>query len=107
MDLLLKRAEELAASKASRMGIVTNGTSSFQRNFDFICGAAVHIVECVDIQLRASLGLLTHEQGTALRQAGFTRFHRNLETAASDSVLREWGNLVFSAGLAASWSGTT
>lgn len=82
-DSLILRAEELAASKVSRMGIVTSGTFPSPKDFDCICEAAARIMERVNIQLCASLGLLSQEQGIALRQAGFTRYHHNLETSES------------------------
>ena len=83
MDSLLKRAEELAKSNVRRMGIVTSGTSPSPKDFDCICEAAACIMERVDIKLCASLGLLSREQGAALRQAGFSRYHHNLETSES------------------------
>ena len=82
-DSLLRQAEYLANAKARCMGIVTSGTAPTQKDFSNICEAASHIRARVDIRLCASLGLLTQEQGIALRQAGFTRYHHNLETAES------------------------
>lgn len=83
INSLLERAEKLAASKVDRMGIVISGTSPSQRDFDCICEAVARIVKRVDIQLCASLGLLSQEQGVALRQAGVIRYHHNLETSES------------------------
>ena len=82
-DALLRRAEELVAAKADRMGIVTSGGAPSSKDFEAICEAAAYITKRVDIRLCASLGILSREQGIALKQAGFSRYHHNLETAAS------------------------
>ena len=77
-DELLRRAEELA-----RFGIVTSGTALDERELDSLCAAAERILRNVDIRLCGSLGMLTEERGRRLKEAGFTRYHHNLETAAS------------------------
>lgn len=83
VDELLHRAEELARAGVSRFGIVTSGTALADRELDSLCAAAEHILRNVDIRLCGSLGMLTEERGRRLKQAGFTRYHHNLETAAS------------------------
>ena len=85
-DTLLKRAEELAATQVDRMGIVTSGVSPSQQDVDRLCEAASLITKRVGIKLCASFGRLGREQGIALRQAGFSRYHHNLETSASYSL---------------------
>jgi biotin synthetase len=82
-EALLQRAEYLATTGTGRMGIVTSGTAPSEKDFDSLCEAASRIRASVDIRLCASLGLLNREQGLALRQAGFGRYHHNLETAES------------------------
>lgn len=82
-DELLRRAEELARAGVSRFGIVTSGTALADRELDSLCAAAEHILRNVDIRLCGSLGMLTEERARRLKQAGFTRYHHNLETAAS------------------------
>ncbi|MEG2140227.1 MAG: biotin synthase BioB [Bilophila sp.] len=80
---LLARAQELAAAGVARFGIVTSGTTPSEADIDALCEAATVILATVDIKLCASLGLLTSERALRLRQAGFTSYHHNLETAGS------------------------
>lgn len=80
---LLRRAEALARSGAARFGIVASGTAPTEAELDRLCAAATRITREVDIQLCGSLGQLTPERAVRLRQAGFTSYHHNLETAAS------------------------
>ena len=82
-DELLRRAEELARAGVSRFGIVTSGTALDERELDSLCAAAERILRNVDIRLCGSLGMLTEERGRRLKEAGFPRYHHNLETAAS------------------------
>lgn len=81
-EKLLERAALLADAGVTYMGIVTSGTGPTQRDFAAICEAAAYITERVGIRLCASLGVLHPEQATALKQAGFTSYHHNLETSA-------------------------
>lgn len=82
-EKLLKRAETLAKAGVNYMGVVTSGASPTGRDFDRICRAARRISQAVGIRLCASLGLLANDQAVALRQAGFTSYHHNLESARS------------------------
>jgi biotin synthase len=82
-EVLLAKAEELAAVGARYMGIVISGPAPTDRELDKLCAGAVKIRAQTDIHLCASLGLLRPGQAEALRQAGFTSYHHNLETAGS------------------------
>ena len=82
-EKLLLQAESFAAAGLRFMGIVTSGACPTPRDFEHICEAARHIRARVDIRLCASLGFLRPQQANALRQAGFTGYHHNLETAQS------------------------
>jgi biotin synthase len=82
-DVLLAKAEELAAFGARYMGVVISGTAPTDRELDKLCDSAARIRAQTDIRLCASLGILRPGQAEALRQAGFTSYHHNLETAAS------------------------
>jgi biotin synthase len=82
-DALLARAEELVSLGAHYMGIVMSGTAPSGRELDALCGVAAKIRARTGIRLCASLGLLRPGQAEALRQAGFTTYHHNLETARS------------------------
>ena len=82
-DALLARAEELASMGAHYMGIVMSGTAPSDRELDALCGVAAKIRARTTIRLCASLGILRPGQAEALKQAGFTSYHHNLETAGS------------------------
>lgn len=80
---LLRRAEALAEAGAARFGIVTGGTALTDADLDALCEALARIRREVPIRLCGSLGMLTPERARRLREAGLTRYHHNLETAAS------------------------
>ena len=80
---LLEHAEFLAKSGVGYMGIVTSGAGPSPQDFEKICLAAERISGEVGIKLCASLGLLEDGQALALKQAGFTSYHHNLESARS------------------------
>jgi biotin synthase len=82
-DTLLARAEQLARAGVTYMGVVTSGVGPDKRDFERICRAAGRISREVGIRLCASLGLLAEGQALALKQAGFTSYHHNLECARS------------------------
>lgn len=80
-DALLAKAEELAKAGARYMGIVISGTGPTDADFARLLEDAPRIIAASGIRLCASLGLLTAGQARQLRQAGFTSYHHNLETA--------------------------
>ena len=80
---LVNRALELADAGADRYGIVTSGNTVNERELDRLCEAAQQIAARTGLKLCASLGQLTPERATRLRQAGFSSYHHNLETAES------------------------
>lgn len=82
-EMLLRRAEELAAAGAARFGIVTSGTALNEREVDAVCAAVQRITAEVGIRVCGSLGQVNAEQAKRLVQAGLRRYHHNLETAAS------------------------
>jgi biotin synthase len=82
-DVLLERAQLLAQSGVDYMGIVSSGVGPAMRDLEHICRAAERIRQEFDIKLCASLGLLEQGQALALKQAGFTSYHHNLECARS------------------------
>jgi biotin synthase len=82
-EKLLGRASELAERGVTRMGIVVSGAGPSQEDFEHICAAARLIREEVNIELCASLGLLTLDKARQLKEAGFGSYHHNLETAHS------------------------
>lgn len=87
---LLKEEEFFAAAKkakeagAVRFSIVTSGRGqSREDDFENICKALRRIRNELGMEVCASLGILTLEQAKALKEAGVSRFHSNLETSAS------------------------
>lgn len=80
-DELVARAGRLADAGADFFGIVLSGAAPTPADLDALCRAAVRIRERVDIRLCASVGLLGPRQAAALRRAGFTSCHHNLETS--------------------------
>lgn len=80
---LYSHAEYLASHNITYMGMVTSGTAPGVADFDVLCEAASRIVADIPIKLCASLGLLTVNQAVALKEAGFSSYHHNLETSES------------------------
>lgn len=87
---LLSEEEIFAAAKkarnagAVRFSIVTSGRGQSKADdFQNICYVLKRIKEELQIEVCASLGILTFEQAKALKSAGVTRYHSNLETSAS------------------------
>jgi biotin synthase len=77
------RAEEAAAMGATRFSIVTSGKALTEREFLRVTHAIQLMREQTPLTLCASVGMLTPERAQALREAGLSRYHHNLETAAS------------------------
>ena len=82
-DTLIRKAEAMAAHGVARFGIVTSGTALSDRDLDSLCASAETLRARVGIALCGSLGMLDRERARRLRQAGFTSYHHNLETARS------------------------
>src|ERR1044071_4717338 len=84
----IKTGDELAAgsrrahaARAKRYCMVTATRGPSQRDLDVICAAAEQIKAEIDIELCASLGLLTEAKAQRLAAAGIDRFNHNLETS--------------------------
>jgi len=83
---ILRAAKEAEKRGVDRFSIVTSGKGvKGERNKDF-----AHILEAVKkissqtgLKVCCSLGLISFPQARALKQAGVTRYHHNLETSAS------------------------
>lgn len=81
VDQLLAGARRAAAARAKRYCMVTATRGPSQRDLDVVCEAAVRIKKELDIELCASLGLLSKEKAERLAAAGIDRFNHNLETS--------------------------
>jgi biotin synthase len=88
-DELVSGARRAAAAHARRYCMVTATRGPSQRDLDSICEAARRIKSELDIELCASLGLLTPDKARRLAEAGIDRFNHNLETSE-----RHFGRIV-------------
>ncbi len=80
-DELVEAARRAYATKAKRYCMVTATRGPSQRDLDVICEAASRIKSEMDIELCASLGLLTEAKAKRLVDSGVDRFNHNLETS--------------------------
>lgn len=81
VDDLVAGARRAAAARAKRYCMVTATRGPSQRDLDTICEAARQIKAELDIELCASLGILTDAKAQRLVQSGVDRFNHNLETS--------------------------
>jgi len=80
---ILKKAEQMKKSGATRFSIVTSGKRPTKRELERISEAIYQIKEKVGIMTCASLGILDKESAIMLKEAGLERYHHNLETSRS------------------------
>ncbi|MGC7847645.1 biotin synthase BioB [Desulforudis sp. 1088] len=82
-DEIRRRAQAVYAGGIRRFSLVTSGRDP-GRDFDKILGL-IRLLreELPELQICASLGVLRPEEARALKKAGLSRYHHNLETAAS------------------------
>ena len=81
VDELVAGARRAHAARAKRYCMVTATRGPSQRDLDVICAAAQQIKAEMDIELCASLGLLTEAKAERLASSGVDRFNHNLETS--------------------------
>ena len=89
VEELVAGARRAHAARAKRYCMVTATRGPSQRDLDVICEAAQQIKREIDIELCASLGLLTEAKAQRLADAGVDRFNHNLETSE-----RHYGQIV-------------
>ncbi|HEY3424815.1 MAG TPA: biotin synthase BioB [Negativicutes bacterium] len=81
---IIKAAQKAEADRAYRFCIVTSGCGmTGDRDFDKITAAIKSIGRETSLQRCCSLGTLQEEHVAALKEAGITRYHHNLETSES------------------------
>lgn len=80
-DEILSRVETKLKDHHDYLGLVASGPELTERDFDLLCRSADLITSRFDIRLCASIGSLSPERARALKQAGFTSCHHNLESA--------------------------
>lgn len=81
VDELLAGARRAFAAKAKRYCMVTATRGPSQRDLDTICEATKQIKAEMNIEICASLGLLTEAKAERLVASGVDRFNHNLETS--------------------------
>src|ERR1043165_5780756 len=81
VDDLVAGARRAFAARAKRYCMVTATRGPSQRDLDVICEAAQRIKAEMNIELCASLGLLTEAKAKRLADSGVDRFNHNLETS--------------------------
>jgi biotin synthase len=89
IDDLVEAARRAHATRAKRYCMVTATRGPSQKDLDTICEAARRIKAEMDIELCASLGLLTEAKAERLAASGVDRFNHNLETSE-----RHYGQIV-------------
>ncbi|MBP6632989.1 MAG: biotin synthase BioB [Kofleriaceae bacterium] len=81
VDELVEGARRAHAARAKRYCMVTATRGPSARDLDTVCAAAERIKAELDIELCASLGILTEAKAARLAAAGVDRFNHNLETS--------------------------
>lgn len=80
---IVEAAKEAESDGAHRFCIVTSGDSLGDRDFETVLEAVGRIREGTGLKRCASVGWLTPERASQLKQAGLDRYHHNIETARS------------------------
>lgn len=80
---IVENAKELYRLGARHYSLVTSGEYLTNAEFDKIVAVFKSIKKKSKIALCASLGTLTFERATRLKEAGVSRYHHNIETSRS------------------------
>lgn len=78
---MVAAAERAVAAGCARFGIVTSGPTLSVRELDQVCEAVGKIADRTGAAVCASLGELSVQQFSRLREAGLTRYNHNIETS--------------------------
>ncbi len=84
LDVMLEGARSARSCGATKFCLATSGNGINNRaELERLCEATERIRSEVGIGVCATLGAMTKDHMVALKDAGLTRFHHNLETAES------------------------
>lgn len=82
-ESIIERALQMEAEGAKRYSLVTSGRGISEGDFVRVLGIYRRLARETNLKLCASLGIITEDMARRLREVGVTRYHHNLETAAS------------------------
>src|SRR5262245_33185675 len=82
-EQILEHAKAAEAAGAHRFCLVTQGQGLSRRDFDKVLSAVRLVAEHTNLKRCISIGHMSHERASALKQAGAQRVHHNVETARS------------------------
>ncbi|MGQ9557925.1 MAG: biotin synthase BioB [Desulfurispora sp.] len=77
---ILQKAQQAAQDGATRFSIVTSGRGIGPSDLDQVLRAIELIRSHTNLAVCASLGIIDYRQAKALREAGLSMYHHNLET---------------------------
>lgn len=83
LEQMIERGLAMHHAGARCYSLVTSGLMLSSQEIDQICACLRALRASTDLELSASLGLLTDDYAVRLKAAGLTRYHHNLETARS------------------------
>ena len=82
-DQILEHARAAEAAGAHRFCMVTQGQGLSRRDFEKVLEGARLVAEHTNLKRCASIGHMSVERATQLREAGIQRVHHNVETSRS------------------------
>ncbi len=81
VDEVLEQAKAAREAGATRFSLVASGRGPNEREVEYVAECISAIMEKVDINVCASLGIMDRNGLRRLMEAGLTRYHHNLETS--------------------------
>src|SRR5438874_13068316 len=82
-EQMLEHARAAEAAGAHRFCMVTQGQGLSKRDFEKVLAGARLVAEHTNLKRCASIGHMSPERATQLKEAGIQRVHHNVETARS------------------------
>lgn len=83
LEEILQRAKEVEREGVRRFSLVTSGKGINDRDFAKVIEIYKVLRRETSLHLCASLGIIDYDRAMALKEAGVTMYHHNLETAKS------------------------